>query len=390
MAVWLFLSVLGPHQELYKVFFHGIIAPAILVLFFSKRLCFSGMDSLLRVALCFFVYAGVATFFVGLGPIEGHLRALRWSVEAAFCLFALWAWLPDIMRRPMWWARYLLVITSVASLAAIIKFVFFDDMQGRLSGFGGLHNPIQAGSVFLVYWAIAHFIMSRRTSEVQVKDRFLLFLTLSFAVMAVLLSESRGPIVAMLVYLPFLAVVDLRSNIRLSNVLFCIVGAVGAVIAVVFMYGPQTLVDQLMARGASYRLDIWKGYLEYPPDSWLFGFGLGTESVYVPAVEAFWKPNGIPVYHPHSVYIGTLIETGIIGVGFLLMMVWLILNSIYNSDLVSQEKLRLVGLLGLVFILTLTVSQGVISSIKMLWLFFWFPVVFVWFWSKAGLQPNER
>src|SRR5690606_19472936 len=90
MAVWLFLSVLGPHQELYKVFFHGIIAPSVLVLVFSKRFPVSSMDSLLKIALCFFAYAGVATFFVGLGPIDGHLRAFRWSVEASFCLLSLW------------------------------------------------------------------------------------------------------------------------------------------------------------------------------------------------------------------------------------------------------------------------------------------------------------
>lgn len=390
MAVWLFLAVLGPHQELYKVFFHGIIAPAVLVLLFSKRLSFAGVDSLLKVALCFFVYAGITTFFIGLGPIDGHFRALRWSIEAAFGLLALWAWLPDVMRRPVWWAKYLLVITCCAALAGILKFVLLDDMQGRLTGFGGLHNPIHAGAVFIVFLAIAHFVLAKQVAPTAIRDRLLLLFTLALVALAVLLSESRGPIVAMLAYLPFIAIVELHSGVRLRSFLMSIVAIAMVVGAVVISYGPESLMDQLMARGTSYRLEIWKGYIDYPPDSWLFGFGLGTESQYVPAVEAFWKPNGIPVFHPHSVYVGTLVETGIIGVLFLILMAVLLFKAVYSSAVASQEKVRLVGLLGLVFILTLTVSQGVISSIKMLWLFFWFPVAFVWFWSKVPPERTDR
>src|SRR5690606_23455132 len=115
--------------------------------------------------------------------IDGHLRAFRWSVEASFCLLSLWIWMPDVMRRPRWWARYLLGLTLCASLAALIKFVAVDNMQGRLSGFGGLHNPIHTSSVFLVYLAIAHFILARQVNEPTVRERWLLFSTFVFVAM---------------------------------------------------------------------------------------------------------------------------------------------------------------------------------------------------------------
>lgn len=389
MAIWLALAVLAPHQEIYKVFFHAIIAPASLTMLFSGRLPFSKPDALMIASLCFFTYAGVTTFFVGLGPVENHFRALRWAIEASFCVLALWAWVPDVVRRPHWWARFFTLVTLAAASLAVVLFVVFGGMEGRLSGLGGLHNPIHASSVFMVYLAIAYFLTVTSGRGATSADRALLFTAFIFVIVAAFFSESRGPLGALAVYLPFLALLEFRAGVKARTVVMVCAAVVGVTGLVALVYGPQHLWEQLLARGTSSRLVIWQGYLQYPPDSWLFGFGLGTESAYVPAAEAFWKPNGIPLYHPHSVYVGTLVETGIIGSGFLLLMIGILLRGIYRSRLAGRDKLRLLGLLGLVFMLTLTASQGVISSIKALWLFLWVPIAFVWVWSTSPLQHNR-
>lgn len=393
LAIWLFLSVLGPHQELYKVFFHGIVIPAVLILLVSGRLTSIRRDVLFWVSIAFFAYAGITTFIVGLGPIEGHLRALRWTIEATFCLLALWAWMPRVIDHAQWWARYLLVITFAASIAAILKFVIFDGMQGRLSGLGGLHNPIHTGAVLLIYLAISHFgLMNGEAASTTKKDRWLLFVTTLSVGLVVLLSESRGPIGALLVFVLFTGGLHLYTRPNLRHFILALAGVAGILALVFGLYGAETYIDQLLARGSSYRLEIWRGYINYPPESWWLGFGLGTEKWYVPAVEAYWKPNNIPVGHPHSVFVGTLVETGIIGSIFLLSMVGLVISSIISFRGTARDKLCIFGILGLIFILSFTTGQGVISSIKTFWLTLWLPIAFIWFWTRArnGQQSTNQ
>ncbi|MEX2475462.1 O-antigen ligase family protein [Marinobacter sp.] len=391
LAIWLFLSVLGPHQELYKVFFHGVVIPAVLVLLFSRRLVSIRRDPLFWVSIAFFSYAAITTFIIGLGPINGHLRALRWAIEASFCLLALWAWMPDVARRAYWWARYLLFITLAASVAAIIKFVIFENMQGRLSGLGGLHNPIHTGGVLLTYLAIGHFVLLRgEKALITERDRWLLLFATLGVGLAVLFSESRGPIGALLIYGLFIGCLQLVTRPSFKFVIWTLVGVAGVVGVVSGLHGADNYLGQLLDRGSSYRLEIWRGYIDYPPDSWWLGFGLGTEKWYVPAVEAYWKPNDVPVGHPHSVFIGTLVETGIIGSIFLSFMVGLLVLSIMVFAGTSLDKLRLFGILGLICILSFTTGQGVISSIKTFWLTLWFPVIFIWFWTRISDKKDDE
>lgn len=383
LAVWLFLAVLGPHQELYKVFFHGIVIPAVLVLLMSGRLKQIWKDPLFVVSTSFFAYAGITTFVIGLGPLEDHFRALRWAVEATFCVLALWVWIPKLVRNPGWWAKYLLAITLLAAIGAIIKFCAFQGMSGRLSGLGGLHNPIHTGGVLLVFLAISHFLLIY-SGSMNGKSRLVLAFATMAVVVTVLLSESRGPIVAMVIYFAFVGVLGVFSGRGLKYGAWMSLAAVAGVVLVLGIYGSEDYIDQLLARGESYRLDIWHGYLSFPPDSWWLGFGLGTDQSLVPAAEEYWKPNNLPVAHPHSIFIGTFVETGIFGAAFLVGMVAVLLRKMLTAPIHGEAKLRMLGILGLVSVLGLTTGQGVISSIKTLWLTVWLPVALVWFWSVAA------
>ena len=196
----------------------------------------------------------------------------------------------------------------------------------------------------------------------------------------------------MILYLIYLAALQLFRKPDMRD--FLAVGGTAAAIvgAMALLYGGNDYLQQLASRGMSYRLDIWAGYLEYPPNSWWFGFGAGTPPEVLPAAEASWIPNGVPVTHAHNLFLGTLAETGIIGLAFLLVMIGLVVTGIAKRIVGAEEKIRLLGLLGLVFLLTLTGSHTVISSIKAVWLFLWIPVVFVWFWTLRHrfVSPTRR
>ena len=82
LMIWLLLGVLAPHQDTYKAFFYLFMVPAGLILLCCGRAQINWKDPLLLIALVFFAYAGITTFIVGLGPVESHLRALRWSASS--------------------------------------------------------------------------------------------------------------------------------------------------------------------------------------------------------------------------------------------------------------------------------------------------------------------
>ncbi|MDO3723210.1 O-antigen ligase family protein [Marinobacter sp. chi1] len=380
-SIWLLLTVLAPHQDLYKAFFHGILIPTVLILLFTRRAGINWRDPFLLVSLAFFAYASISTFVVGFGPMSEHVRAFRWGVEITFGLLALYIWMPHVVKSPRWWAYLFLWCGLFGALAAVIMFVFYFDLRGRLTGLGALHNPIQAGSILLVYFAIGHLLLTSVRSGFTKGDKALLAASLASVCLAVFLSESRAPIGAMVVYLMYLGVLVLVKASDMRS--FLAVSVVSAVVAwiVVALYGGDAYVQQLLSRGASSRLEIWAGYLQYPPASWWFGFGAGTPPDVLTAAEAYWIPNRVPVTHAHNLFIGTLVETGIVGLCFLATMIGLVVRSIVISRAGMEEKIGLFALLGLVFMLTLTGSHTVISSIKAVWLFLWVPVVFILFWS---------
>jgi O-antigen ligase len=380
-AIWLFVTVLAPHQDLYKVFFHGILIPTLLILLFTRRTGINWRDPFLLVCLAFFTYASLSTFIVGSGPLDEHVRAFRWGVEITFGLLALYVWMPHVIRSPRWWARLFLWAALLGALSAVVIFVFYLDLRGRLWGLGALHNPIQAGSILLVYFAIGHFMLSRVSSSFTRSEIILLGVSLTSVCLAVLLSESRAPIGAMALYLVYLGVVVVVKAPGIRGFLFVAPFLATVAGVVVLLYGGDSYLQQLLGRGMSYRMDIWSGYLEYPPASWWVGFGAGTPPDVLPAADAYWVPNGVPVTHAHNLFIGTLAETGIIGLCFLMSMIGLVMRAIIKRKASMEEKIGLLALLGLVFMLTLTGSHTVISSIKAVWLFLWIPVVFVWFWS---------
>ena len=382
-VIWLCLALVGPHQELYKAFFHVVIAPVVLMTLLVGRLRYVFDDPLFRVAALFLFYAAFSTFLIGLGPTSGHLRALRWTVELSFFLLALWMWMPKVVEAPGWWGRFLLALTSAAGLLAIIKFLIFEQDQARLSGLGGLHNPIHTGSVLLTLLVLGSLLLKLdQAQRRRFFDRSLLILTVAVVACVIFLSKSRGPMLAMAVYGVYAFSFETRLRHYVVRAALLALVLVVAFAMVAGEWPLQRYIEGLISRGSSYRLDLWWGYLAYPPDSWLLGFGLGTEKWYVPAFEQYWVPNGIPAGHPHSMLIGTLVETGLVGLGFLCTLAGLVLFNIWRCPSSRNIKLSLLGVLILVFLLGLTSGQGVIYSVKTHWLTIWVPVLFVWFWLK--------
>ena len=389
LTLWLLLTVLAPHQDTYKAFYYLIMVPAGIIIFFSGRADFNWKDPFLLTALAFFTYAGITTFFVGRGPDETHLRAFRWSVEISLGLVLLFLWMPVVVRNPRQWGHIFLLIALTGATAAIIfhSFNINDDPLNRLTGLG-VENPVQISSILLIYFSIGQFLLNRYSAHLSWQTMTLVLTAFIAVCLAILLSTSRTPLAATLVYAVFIGLMMLfarRPREALYVFLLSVLSIALLLILLQYIYGLENFIDKLLFRGFAFRLDIWKGYLFYtPPDSWLLGFGAGTDAQFHPATEAYWKPINIPSYHPHNLILGTWVDTGIVGLVFLSILLYMLIRVTVKRISNIEEKVRLLGILGLVLVLTTTSSQTIISSIKAIWMFFWIPVAFIWFWCKQG------
>lgn len=375
--IWLILSVLGPHRDLYKIFFHGIVTPAILILLISGRAHIKWRDPLLLLAMILAAYSSITTFIVGQGPIGGHIRAFRWGVETFFCLQAYSLWLPSVLNRPSWWGRYFMLLALLGAAGGFLLFAT-GMVSGRLSGLGALHNPIQASSILLIYLAIGHFLVFIHQPSSD-KSAICLLIFSSIAVtLFVLMSQSRAPIFAMAVFLFYLGCWSLINNSLLKSGLVLLGGA-GLVIGVLaWVYSLDHYHDLMLIRGSSYRFEVWKGYLLSLRDSWIFGFGAGTDPAQLDVAKEYWVKTRTPILHAHNIWLGTLVKNGIIGLGLLLAIAGLPLKSVFTGPTTRRERIGLMMILLLVFLLTLTGEHTLISSVKAIWLFGWLPLLFVW------------
>ena len=384
LMIWLLLGVLAPHQDTYKAFFYLLMVPAGLILLCSGRAQINWKDPLLLIALVFFAYAGITTFIVGLGPVESHLRALRWSVEITFGLIALFLWMPVVVYKPERWGYFFLLVALIGSVAAILMFVFYFQLKGRLTGLG-VENPIQISSILLIYFAIGQYLLNRYSGHLSWRGKALLLAALFAVSLAVLLSKSRAPIVAMLVYFLFLGIMILLNR-PTRGAVYTVIALVAGVVLILFLiqhfYGIEKYTEGLIRKGFSHRIEIWTAYIFYPPESILLGAGAGTPPEFHPAAEGYWQSINEYPRHPHNLILGTFVDTGIIGLVFLSALAFLVFRAIIKHPSTIGEGIGLFGIVGLIFMLTLTGSQTVISSIKAIWLFFWVPVVFIWFWCR--------
>jgi len=392
--IWLVLTVISPHQDLYKAFFHLVIVPAGFILIFTQQSGINWKDPFLRTSLVFFAYAGITTLFIGLGPMENQLRAFRWSVEITFGVIALFIWMPSVIQKPEWWGRFFLGLALIGATAAILLFIFYSNLEGkgntgRLTGLGALYHWVTVAYILLLYFALGHFLLQKNAEKLSFNEKSLIASSFIAVCLAVLLSQSRISIAAMVVYTLFIGMVAIISRPKtMGYVAFAsLVGVMFILLLLYNFYGFEGYIDRLMVRGMSGRTVLWTGYWMYVPDAWLLGFGSGTEPQYHPATLGYWKPNNLHISHPHNLFLGTLVDTGIIGLGFLLALMFLLLRAIIKHSSTTEQKIRLIGILGLIFILSLTGGQTIISSIKAIWLYLWIPVIFIWFWCHKEIDP---
>lgn len=304
-------------------------------------------------------FGGYATLSVTWG---GGVQELPYFV-GVWILLAGWLcgviWLHQ--RRPLNYEKlYLLVILlgALVGTSALIMFYMEHPFTERLSPWTVARNPIVAAQVFGVVSLLA-WVQSWR--EPDYKKSSVFFILALIALLPCLMTQSRGPLIALVLTL-LLGFVVIRPA-------FTVWLSQAAVLLIAMLAGLNSADFSLelfeRGLGLNHRDQIWLQVFEHIGANFWFGIGL--------AKDTHLEVAGLGVvHHAHNAHIDTLFRTGIVGLGLLIAHLVILLGG-------WRKKPQLLPLyLWLVF--------GVICVSTNTRILFW-PLDAKWFlyWIPAGL-----
>jgi O-antigen ligase len=271
-------------------------------------------------------------------------------------------------REPLFFNIFLMAFVFTAAASAIFYIahfsVHFEFLQTRLVGNGTLRNPIRASSIYgiAVFSAIyLHEFYNKKS----LKRLFAAAVVPPF--MFILISQSRGPILALVLSLgsswifqrTFSNRVFGKKILVFLGVLFC--GGIAF-----FLSRPDVFKFFFVERGFAYRFEIWGKILSKALPAIVFGQGLTADTNTVMA-------DGTLFIHPHSVYVATLYYGGITGLALLIAVIgWTVKTGTANS----RSPIGGLCLGSMIFGALCIATDGnvVIQHPKPFWVFFWFPI----------------
>jgi O-antigen ligase len=387
-AGWFLLSVTTP-EEVYRTFFHALIYPLTAFLLIRRDSGALWRDSFVRLFLVFCGYMAVTTWFLGDGPVEDDFQASRWGLEAALGMTAFFLWMRSVVSRERLWGKWFLLLALVGALGGILSSVPGIVAGARIEGVGAMGHPIQGASIAIVFLAVGLFLTFESPRGSRRADLLLAFFSVISVCTFVTLTQSRGPLISLILYLVFFAVLLCFQHRRPSTIYLFILVAASVIGMVQWLMGLNVFLDHLLARGASYRLDIWTAYLTYLPESFLFGNGAGLDFELTEASRLYLEPMGLDISHPHNIWLGAFVETGLVGILMQAGLVFLPILAVFRSRFLVTSKLHLLAILGLFLLLTFSDEYTLLTSLHPIWLFGWLPLLFVWTWATYRQPPKN-
>jgi O-antigen ligase len=268
----------------------------------------------------------------------------------------------------------IMVLCGIAAIVAIATVLFFYRQHPfpgtRLFGYGLLHMPFKAASIYgIIVLACVYIILTQHSTPVRLAYLGLLLVSFSYMLLAQSRSSLLALVSAMIVWQLSVWMFHREDKGNRRNKVLIALIAIFAASAVLFMAYPG-LFEAVFLRGYSpHRLELWGKLLARVEESPWFGHGLTAS----PRTEISY---GRILFHPHSVFVGTLLYGGTVG---LLLLVAVVVSALWQGFGRGRQPINLVAA---AMVLYGTVCIGLngnmlIHHVKPFWLFFWFPVALV-------------
>jgi O-antigen ligase len=268
-------------------------------------------------------------------------------------------------------AQVILGCTLIVAISALINMVSFviqqpvslaDIRHYRLAaalGMPGYFNSTNISATYAIYCMAGFALLIDETSR---WNRALMAAAATLLSAAVMMTQSRGAYIA-LVAGAFVLSVGLSMTSRLILMAAMVVVAGAAALAVDLV---PHVADIVIARGSSYRPELWASYLAMAAERPLFGYGIQADISRVMA-------DGTVIDQPHNIVLSALIRGGVAGAA---AMTILIASGLYWAARYWWQSNNIIPLCLLVTMATASMFdyQLLATGATWPWVTFWFPI----------------
>ena len=272
-------------------------------------------------------------------------------------------------KKPNFLVHFFYVLLISASISGfILTYEFYQPRHWnfliRLRGSGAISNSIWVGAVYGSA-ALSSIILFLHQKTFAQQSCALLLGVIPLLVM--LLSQSRGPMVAFVIALIYTLVLYRNRRAALMAAVMIILG-----ILVVANFGNLSEQTRIFG-GDSYRLGIWSNAINEISKAPLFGHGIAEDTKNFIDSRTF--------DHYHNVYLSLAFHSGFIGLALLLALT---IYPLISHKTIHTTTIRPLLLFGMVYMLF--DGNRLFTSPKELWLIFWIPLLLLWAYNNSTDQ----
>lgn len=347
-------------------FYVAVALPALLMLF--SRQYRHVITNRLIIAIGIFAACLLLSTAFNLNPSfdpSDHVKPILYVL-----LFAI-AYLIAYKQRPDLNALLITVVIGSAFIAATYTiFEFYEPRNWkwryRLSSSAGISNPIWLSGIYsaAILFSVSRFIASKGSSS------YIYLIAAVPPIMVALLSQSRGPLVGLIVALCVLCIFvrNRRSITLISIALLTLSGSA--------TYFLTTDHSTRYLQPPKHRLTIWENAVDKIAEAPVIGHGLH--------VDTQNESKGKRMEHYHNVYLTTAVQGGTLSFAILLTICGL---TLFKKVTPETEPLKLVLILGMVYMMSN--GSSLFTSPKELWLLFWLPIIAIWADNSDSMKLNS-
>jgi O-antigen ligase len=394
LLLFLSLALLVPWMAFYRAFLFFGVFP-LLLWAIARRDPVVGVtnDYAVWLTLAILGYITFGSFAQTDLESKDQYQVMRWALSTAMFVLAVLIASQRWLGNSLFYARLIISVVALSGASALTFYFWTGQYPGRISGPSFLSHPILGPASLISWWAIGT-VLYRADERRRIYDYLIMAVSCCIVFLVVVLSQSRGPLVGLLVFVLAYCFSFLLVSVHAKKKWWILAGlATGFLLLGISSLLFDNLLATMTARGWSHRPQIWLALFNNLPDSIWIGAGMGSEFASSEAGRLLYENIGFAIKHPHNLLFGTLYYAGVVGtVLFLALLAWVFIRLL---RLPGQSGRRLrpfaLSLYALIVLLNMTDGHRLVAPPSSDWMFFWLPFIFLLglakFTESAGLHP---
>jgi len=363
-----------PSSKFLSNFFYLAVAFPFVILIFMKKVDLRPLfDSRTFLLITLYLVYMFCTLFwadnLGISDLSKYGR------RVLYILIFLSVTIHLTQSYPTFLQKLLALLCWTAAAVAIAKILFYYRQHPfpdtRLFGHGMLKLVFRPSSMYgIIAIACTYLVLHQGAVKINLLYLGPLLASLSY----MLLAQSRGPLlsftVSMLAWQLSAWLFRKEDNHNHRNKLLVVLVLMSVVISALFIVNPEYFKLVFLRKVSyGYRLEMWGQLLVQIKNAPWFGHGLNADARTIAS-------DGALHVHPHSVYVGTLLYGGIVGLSLLIAVV---ISALWQGLGRVRQSINLVAACMVLYGALCIVPNGnmLIHHPKPFWLFFWFPLALV-------------